>query len=156
MKKSLISIASIVLLCVSAFILRPHISRAQGGGQDFAISQAVFNCSAHGTVTLDSSSLDSRVNLDPGETAEVDLQCTGATGTIHLVAPNGGSINNQGGHINIDASSQPTDITFSFEPGTGRGRYTVEIEQGSTTRILRFWVGAEPVLGQPGPNLTFN
>jgi hypothetical protein len=155
MKKPLISFLVIILLCVVAFLLRPRVSTAQtGGGSGALVSQvAVSRPVYQTTVTLDST--DSRINLDAGESAAVDLQWSGSSGTIRLLAPNGGSINGQGGKVEIAASQQPSDINFTFLVGTKRGRYTVEVSQGQSTQTLEFWAGPEPPLGQPGPNLTF-
>jgi hypothetical protein len=155
MKKSIISVLFVVLLCAGAvFLVRPHTSTAQtGGGSNDLVSVVVDRPAYQSSATLDSP--DSRINLDTGETASLDVQLSPGSGTVRLLAPNGGSINNQGGKAEINVSQQQNDINFTFRVGTKRGRYTVEISQGQSTQTLEFWAGPEPPSGQPGPNLTF-
>ena len=100
-------------------------------------------------------STDEKTNLAPNETTSVNVQLSPGSGIVHVRAPNGGSINNQGHKIDIDTDQSGRQIKFTFDPGPMRGRYTIEISDGQKTEILRFWVGPEPPLGRPGPKLTF-
>ncbi len=154
MKKSLFAFPILLLLSV-LLLVRPHLSTAQGGGGGQLISQATVTDSAsQTTVTLDS--VDARVNVSAAASVACDLSWSGNSGGVKLVAPHGGSINGQGGVAQVTASAAPSDVNFTFVPGTARGRYTVEISQGTRTEVLEFWVGTEPPHGQAGPALTFN
>jgi hypothetical protein len=104
--------------------------------------------------TLDSS--DERSKLDPGESVSLDLKLhPGKEGKVRIVAPNGGLINRSGGHAELDSPASGQSVHLDFDVGTSPGRYTVEVSQGLATRVLEFWVGPEPPLGQPGPERTF-
>jgi hypothetical protein len=118
------------------------------------ISQVVIDRPTYQT-SQTYSSTDVRINLGQNESASIDLQLAPGNGIVHLVAPNGGSINNQGSELAIDTAQQGREINFTFTAGGARGRYTVEISEGQTTRTLEFWIGSEPPQGQPGPNRTF-
>jgi len=135
----------------------PRLSVAQSGDNESdaqLIAQVtVVRPSHQSTRTLSSS--EERVNLDPNESASVALQLGNGSGSVHLLAPNGGSINNQGGKLEFDPARHGRSLNFNFKAGAARGRYTVEISQGKTTQILQFWVGAEPPMGRAGPSLTF-
>lgn len=98
---------------------------------------------------------DERILLDPIETVSLNLTFARLEEKVHLVAPNGGSINRQGGHLEIAPASSGGQVALEFAVGKARGRYTLEITQGNETRIFEFWVGPESPSGKPGPKLNF-
>ena len=76
---------------------------------------------------------------------------------MHLVAPNGGSINRQGGHLEMGPAAAGIPVALEFAVGKARGRYTLEVTQGNETRTFEFWVGTEAptaaralIAGSPG------
>lgn len=77
------------------------------------------------------------------------------TEPIRFVAPNGGSINGQGGNVTVSPAASGSSVPVSFTVGKSRGLYTLEMNQGTRTQIFEFWVGTEPPTGRPGPNLHF-
>ena len=155
MKKIILAALFILLLCVLAILLRPETSTAQGGGDPpDLILQVTVNRPAHQS-TRQLDSIDERIALDPQELATIDVQLSPGSGTIRLLAPNGGAINNGDGKLSVVTTEATRNITFSFKPGTSRGLYTVELCDGQRTQTLQMWAGPEPPLGQPGPTLTF-
>lgn len=155
-KKLFLFTLFLIVAACAGLILRPRTSIAQSGGGSPSelVSQVVVDRPVNqSSETLDTP--DSRIALAPVETVSLDVQLFSSGGVVRLLAPNGGSINGQGGKIEINTSQQPGQLNFTFTPGTTRGCYTVEISQGQSTQILQFWVGPLPPLGQPGPTLTF-
>jgi hypothetical protein len=154
MKKTLISIVALVVFCLTIFVLRPSVSRAQGRSGVFSVSHALVRHANDGTsVALDADSLNTRVNLRERETAAINLDCEGCTEAVDVVAPHGGLVNGRPGSATIQPNNGA--INFTFQPGSAHGSYTVEISSGSHTRALSFRVGPEPPSGKPGPRLTF-
>jgi hypothetical protein len=118
------------------------------------ISETRISRPNHGlATTLDSA--DDRTNLDPRELISLDVKLNAGKGKLHVVAPNGGSINHGHGHLQMDPPRQGEGVHLDYQAGESPGRYTVEITQGNATKTLEFWVGPEPPVGKPGPQLTF-
>lgn len=156
MKKIVIIVLSLLVFVTLAISLRPRISVAQTGGEPSNLISQVTVTPPGNQPTRVLESSDDRINLAPSETISLDVQLSPGTGIVRLRAPNGGSINNQGGKLDIDTDNDGRELALTFDPGPMRGRYTVEISDGQRTEILRFWVGPPPPLGRPGPPLTFN
>ena len=156
MKTICITIVSFILFAALVFFLRPRISIAQSGGDPPAlISQvSVTRSSDQSTIVLQSRG--QRVHVDPSESLSIHIELSPGSGPIHLVAPSGGSINNQGGHMQVQTSEGNRIIDLNFAVGPNRGRYSVEISDGERAEEIDFWAGSQPESGQPGPNLTFN
>lgn len=154
MKKIVFSLLLLILLLATALILRPRISVAQSGGDPpDLISQVTISRPTH-QVTYALGSRDTRINVDPNEAVSVEVQLSGGSGPVFLLAPNGGSING-GGNLEIQTSEEDRNISFTFQPGITHGGYTVEISDGHRTETLEFRAGPESSRGVPGPNLTF-
>ncbi len=117
------------------------------------ITQATLTRPAHQLTTA--ASPDGRILLDPKESVALSLTFARNGEKVHLVAPNGGSINRQGGHWETISPADGTPVALEFAVGKARGRYTLEITQGSYTRTFEFWVGLESPRGKPGPSRRF-
>lgn len=101
---------------------------------------------------------DDRTRLYPKEAVALSLKINrdkDRKGKVRVVAPNGGQLNRQNKHLEADLPGEGKTLDFEFMPGDGPGRYTVEVSHGAATKTLEFWVGDEPPVGKPGPNLTF-
>ena len=117
------------------------------------ITQATLTRSANNVASV--ASPDTRILLDPKESVSLSLTFARAGEKVHLVAPNGGSINRQGGHLEMGPAAAGIPVALEFAVGKARGRYTLEVTQGNETRTFEFWVGTEAPTGRAGPNRRF-
>lgn len=132
-----------------ALLQTEHSPQAEG----IIAETRVTRHSHSSALALDSS--DERVHLDPRESVSLSLKLHSGKGKVRFVAPNGGSINRRGGHAEVEPPASGKGIDLDFDVGESPGRYTLEVSRGQATKILEFWVGPEPPLGQPGPERTF-
>jgi hypothetical protein len=101
---------------------------------------------------------DDRTRLRPREAVGLSLKINrekNRKGKLRVLAPNGGLLDRQNKPLEADLPGEGKTLDFDFMPGDSPGRYTVEISQDEATKTLEFWVGDEPPVGKPGPNLTF-
>lgn len=144
---TLVTAASVLLLILPTGFLRAAPAAAQ------LLAAATISRPAHNLVAA--ASTDARIPLDPREVVSLNLTFSRSTDPVRFVAPNGGSINGQGGHVEISPAASGGSIPLTFTVGRSRGLYTLEMNQGNQTQIFEFWVGVESPTGRPGPNLHF-
>ena len=137
------------LLCTGLAALNPANLKA-----DELLGRAEITRRAHGIRHL-LESTDARINIEPNETIHLDLHLSVDRGIARVVAPNGGTFNAGKKTVEVDTAKNGPVVSFDFSAGPSRGRYTVEITHGNSTRTFELWAGQEPPQGKPGPALTF-
>jgi hypothetical protein len=142
----------IAFLCAEG---RELAAQATAAVPDNLISSVAVKRPNHGDAAAAENG-ERRFNLEPNERITVQLQLCAGSGPISLLAPNGGVLNGSNRSLKVETGTQNRNITFSFQPGTMGGAYTIEVTDGRRTETLDLRTGPEPPVGKPGPRLNFS
>ena len=88
-----------------------------------------------------------------GEELKLSIELANLEGgkAVSIEAPHGGVLNGNQNHFSWVPRTSDEKLALSYRVGGSTGVYLITLRQGERSEVIEFWAGAEPPLGEAGP-----